>query len=250
MHASVRPLAIGAVAVLLQGGTIGIGSAQNAPATHPPIPGVAPPSDYGPGWGPEQESPPPPPSEAAAPNELPVLYVTDVEILQASGGTRTNIVHVTGIASSEGWSEPQLVPTYPGKPFDNVLDLELIATPPDQSEDASGFFPVSAIFAIEGGFPVDGVRVRGSENAITLRKIPGAAQATINVDDCGKCVGKKFAPAGSAPQAEQNVVREEDLPKSLRIIKDTDGIRNNEQDPNRLTLIVDKNNTILTAFWE
>jgi len=181
---------------------------------------------------------------------LPVLYVTDVEILQASGGTGTDIVRVTGIASSEGWSTPQLVPTYAGKPFDNVLDLELIATPPDQSEGASGFFPVSAIFAIEGGFPVDGVRVRGSENAITLRKIPGAAQATINVVDCAKCVGKKFAPAGSAPQAEQNVVREEDLPKSLRIIKETDGIRGVEQDPNRLTLIVDKNNTILEAFWE
>ena len=248
MHASVRPLAICAVAVLLQGGAIGIGSAQNAPETHPPIPGVAPPSAYGPGWGPEEESPPP--SEAAAPTELPILFVTDVEILQASGGNGTDIVQVTGIASSEGWSAPQLVPTYPGKPFDNVLDLELIATPPDQSEGASGFFPVSAIFAIDGGSAVDGVRVRGSENAITLRKIPGAAQAAINVDDCAKCVGKKFAPAGSAAQAEQNVVREEDLPKSLRIIKDTDGIRGIEQDPNRLTLIVDKNNTILEAFWE
>jgi len=181
---------------------------------------------------------------------MPVLFVTEVEILQASGGNGTDIVRVTGIASSEGWSAPQLVPTYPGKPFDNVLDLELIATPPDQSEGAGGFFPVSAIFAIEGGSPVDGVRVRGSENAITLRKIPGAAQTTLKVDDCAKCVGKKFAPAGSAPQAEQNVIREEDLPKSLRIIKETDGIRGTEQDPNRLTLIVDKNNTILEAFWE
>jgi len=235
--------------VLLQGGAIGLGSAQNAPATHPPIPGVAPPSAYGPGWGPEEESAAPP-SEGASPNELPVLYVTDVEILQASGGTGTDIVRVTGIASSEGWSAPQLVPTYPGKPSDNVLDLELIATPPDQSEGASGFFPVSAIFAIEGGSPVDGVRVRGSENAITLRKIPGAAQATINVNDCANCVGKKFAPAGSASQAEQNVVREEDLPKSLRIIKDTDGIRGIEQNPNRLTLMLDKNNIVLEAFWE
>ena len=249
MHASIRPLAICAVAVLLQGGGMGIASAQNAPATHPPIPGVAPPSASGPGWGPEEESTPPP-SEAEAPNELPVLYVTGVEILHASGGTGTDIVRVTGIASSEGWSVPQLVPTYPGKPFDSVLDLELIATPPDQSEDASGFFPVSAIFAIEGGSPVAGVRVRGSENAITLRQIPGSAQAAIKVDDCANCVGKKFAPAGSAPQAGQNIIREEDLPRPLRIIKDTDGIRGIEQDPNRLTLIVDKNNTILQAFWE
>lgn len=248
MHASIRPLAICAVAVLLQGGGVGIGSAQNAPAAHPPIPGVAPPSASGPGWGPEEESPPP--SEAAAPNELPVLYVTNVEILHASGGTGMDIVRVTGIASSEGWSTPQLVPTYPGKPFDNILDLELIATPPDQSEGASGFFPVSAIFSIEGGSPLAGVRVRGSDNAITLRKVPGAEEAAIKVDDCANCVGKKFAPAGSAPQAAQNIVREEDLPKPLRVIRDTDGIRGMEQDPNRLTLIVDDNNTILEAFWE
>ena len=251
MHASVRPLAICAVAVLLQGGAMGVGSAQNAPATHPPIPGVAPPSAYGPGWGnEEEEDSSPPPSEAAAPTELPVLYVTSVQILQTAGETGTDIVRVTGIVSSEGWSAPQLVPTYPGKPFDNVLDLQLIATRPDQSQGASGFFPVSAIFAIEGGSPVDGVRVRGSENAITLRKIPGEAQAALKVDDCASCVGKKFAAAGSASQAEQNIIREEDLPRPLRIIRDTDGIRGTEQDPNRLTLIIDKNNTILEAFWE
>jgi hypothetical protein len=248
MHATMRPLIICAVAALLQGGGLGYALAQNAPAAHPPVPGAAPPSASGPGWGPEEEPPPPP--EAAPPDQLPVLYVTNVEVLHASGGTGLDIVRVTGLASSEGWGAPDLVPTYAGKPYDNVLDLELIATPPEQSEDAGGFFPVSAIFAIEGGSPVAGVRVRGSENAITLRQMPGAAQAAIHVDDCAKCVGAKFAPAGSASQGDPNVVREEDLPKPLRIIRDTDGIHGTEHDPNRLTLIVDKNNTILEAFWE
>ena len=248
MHATMRPLVICAVAALLQGGGMGYALAQNAPAAHPPVPGAAPPSASGPGWGPEEEPPPPP--EAAPPEELPVLYVTSVEVLHASAGSGMDIVRVTGLASSEGWSAPELVPTYPGKPYDNVLDLELIASPPEQSEDAGGFFPVSAIFAIEEGTPLAGVRVRGSQNAITLRQIPGTAQAADHANDCAKCVGAKFAPAGTASQAEPNVIREEDLPKPLRIIKDTDGIRGVEHDPNRLTLVIDKDNTILEAFWE
>jgi hypothetical protein len=248
MHATMRPLVICAVAALLQGGGVGYALGQNAPAAHPPVPGVGPPSASGPGWGPEDEPPPPP--EAAAPDDLPVLYVTSVEVLHASAGSGQDIVRVTGLASSEGWSAPELVPTYAGKPYDNVLDLELIATPPGQSEDAGGFFPVSAIFAIEPGTSLAGVRVRGSENAIALRQIPGTAQASVQANDCAKCVGAKFAPAGSASQAGPNVVREEDLPKPLRIIKESDGIRGIEHDPNRLTIIVDQNNTILEAFWE
>jgi hypothetical protein len=176
--------------------------------------------------------------------------VTSVEILHASAESGMNIVRVTGLASSDGWSQPQLVPTYAGKPFDNVLDLELIATPPEQSEDATGFFPVSAVLAIEGGYQFAGVRVRSSENAITVRQVPGAAEAAISVNSCANCAGKKFAPAGSAPQTQQNVVREEDLPKLLRIVKASDGIRGIEHDPNRLTLILDEDNTILEAFWE
>jgi hypothetical protein len=248
MHATIRPLVICAVAALVLGVGMGFASAQNAPAAHPPTPGAAPPSASGPGWGPEEELPPPP--EAAAQEERPALYVTSVEILHASAGEGMDIVRVTGLASSEGWSAPQLVPTYAGKPSDNVLDLELIATPPEQSEDATGFVPVSAIFAIEGGNPPKGVRVRGSENAITVRPIPGSAQAAINVNDCAKCLGKKFAAAGSAPQGQPNVVREEDLPKFLRIVKASDGIRGTQHNPNRLTLILDEDNTIVEAFWE
>ncbi len=37
--------------------------------------------------------------------------------------------------------------------------------------------------------------------------------------------GKKFAPARSASQSQQGVVRQEDLPKLLRVVKASDGIR-------------------------
>ncbi len=248
MHVKTRPFGGLFVAAAVLGGLIQIASAQNATSEHSPIPGVAPPSLSGPGWGPEEETSQAP--GTAAVSDLPVLYVTSVEILRASAEPELDIVRVTGLVSSEGWSAPQLVPTYAGKPFDGILDLELIATPPEHSEAADGFVRVSAIFPLEPGHPFAGVRVRGSENAITIRQIPGGGDAAIRVDDCSNCVGKTFAPAGRASQPQQGVVRQEDLPGLLRIVRASDGIRGMEHDPNRLTVILDESNTILEAFWE
>jgi len=248
MHRIARPLFVFAAAALIQAAFAGVTFAQNNPPRHPPVPGVAPPSSSGPGWSTEEE--PLPAAENESQADLPVLYVTNVEILRTSAQPELVIVSVTGLAASEGWAAPLLVPTYAGKPFDGILDLELIATPPEQSEPAGGFVQISAIFPLEQGQILRGVRVRGSENAITVRQIPGSSQVTISVNDCANCVGKKFAPDGSAPQPQEGVVRQEDLPKSLRIIKESDGIRGVEQDPNRLSLILGEDNTILEAYWE
>nr|WP_294524437.1 hypothetical protein [uncultured Rhodopila sp.] len=106
-----------------------------------------------------------------------------------------------------------------GKPFDGILDLELIATPPDQSQVADGFVLVSAILPLEEGHPFEGVRVRGFENAITIKGVPGMVRATTSVNDCQTCPGKRFAPEGSAAQPQQDLVRKEDLPRLLRTIK-------------------------------
>jgi len=247
MQAIARRIAMFAFAVM-QWSMIGSAFAQNGPAAHPPIPGVAPPSYSGPGWAPEEEPAAAP--ERAASTDLPVLYVTSVEILRTSAEPTLDIVRVTGLAASQGWSAPQLVPTYAGKPFDGILDLELIATPPDQSQAADGFVQISALLTLEQDHPFAGVRVRGSENAIVVKEIPGVVRATININDCQNCMGKKFAPEGSTLQPQQEVVRKEDLPKHLRMIKASDGISGAEQDPNRLTLILDEDNTILEAFWE
>ncbi len=94
------------------------------------------------------------------------------------------------------------------------------------------------------------MRVRGSENAITVRQIPGSGEVKVSVNDCKACVGQKFAPESTAPQPGQGVVRQEDLPKLLRVIKAGDGIRGIEHDPNRLSLVLGEDNTILEAFWE
>jgi len=233
---------------VMQWGTIASAFAQNGPTAHPSIPGVAPPYYSGPGWAPEEEPTAAPESTASV--DLPVLYVTSVEILRTSADPKIDIVRVTGLAASQGWGAPQLVPTYAGKPFDGILDLELIATPPDQPQVAEGFAQVSAILPLEEGRPFVGVRVRGSENAIAVTEIPGVVRATISVNDCANCVGKKFAPEGSTLQPQQEVVRKEDLPKLLRMIKASDGIRGSKQDPNRLTLLLGDDNTILEALWQ
>jgi hypothetical protein len=189
-------------------------------------------------------------AEAAAVPELPVLYVTSVEILRTSNEPRLDIVRVTGVTSSAGWSAPQLVPTYAGKPADDILDLELIAAIPEQSQDAEGFAPIGAIFPLEQGHPFKGVRVRASENAIVVKQMPGIEQATTEVDDCKDCLGKKFAAAAPAQPKQPGLVREQDLPKLVRVIRPSDGIRGIEQNPNRLTLILNEDNTIVEAFWE
>jgi hypothetical protein len=232
----------------LQPSSIGSALAQNTPAEHPPIPGVAPPAYSGPGWGLDEQPAAAP--ETASSADLPVLYVTSVEVLRTSAEPKLDIIRVTGLAASQGWSAPQLVPTYAGKPFDSILDLELIANPPNQSQVADGFVPVGAVLTLEEGHPFEGVRVRGSENAITIKTIPGVVRAAISVNDCHACPGKKFAAEGGTAQPQQDLVRKDDLPKLLRTIKASEGIRGASQDPNRLTLMLGEDNTILEAFWE
>jgi hypothetical protein len=248
MQANVLALVALAVAAASMGSLTEIASAQNSTSEHPAIPGVAPPSLSGPGWGPEQQAGEP--AQTTPPPDLPVLYVTSVEVMRSSAEPELDIVRVTGLASSDGWSVPQLVPTYAGKPFDGILDLELVATPPEQSEVASGFVPVSAVLALQPDHGLAGVRVRGSENAITIKSTPGENHLAVNVNDCSGCVGKKFTSEGTGGQPQQAVVRQQDLPKLLRIIKVNDGVRGIEHNPNRLSLILGEDDTILEAFWE
>ncbi len=190
------------------------------------------------------------PSQMELGNELPVLYVTGVEVLRTATEPQIDIVRVTGLAASKGWSFPQLVPTATGVTSDGVLDLQLIAASPEQSQDADGFVPVSAVLVLEPGDPYKGLRVHGSENSVELKQIPGSNAQRVEVNDCHDCVGKMFVPAGHAQGSQGAIVREEDLPKELRLVMQSGGIRGSEQNSNRLSLILGDNNTITEAFWE
>jgi hypothetical protein len=144
----------------------------------------------------------------------------------------------------------QLVPTFWGKPFDDVLDLQFIATAPVQSQPAEGFVPIGAVFTLEEDHPFKGVRVRASENTIEVKPLPGFKQASVTVDSCKDCIGKKFSERGQAAAGQPSIVRQEDLPKILRWIIPTRGIRGITHNPNRLNLILGDDNTIVQAYWE
>ena len=241
-----RRVGAAAITVVLQVSLAGLALGQGSP----PSPSAAgQPQGYGSAGG-EQIVEATPSSETTPSTELPVLYVTSVEIMRTSTMPQLDIVRVTGLTGSQGWSAPQLVPTYAGKPLDGILDLQFIATMPDQTQPAEGFVPISAIFPLEEGHQFKGVRVRASENAIEVKQIPGANQAQINVNDCKDCIGKKFVERGQAQPGQQGIVRQEDLPKVLRWIIPSRGIRGITHDPNRLNLILSDDNTIVAAYWE
>jgi hypothetical protein len=234
-----------AIAAALRIGLAGVAFAQGGP---PPSGAPGQPQGYA-GGGAGQMVEPTQSDETTPGTELPVLYVTSVEVMRTSTEPQLDIVRVTGLTGSQGWSAPQLVPTYVGKPLDGILDLQFIATMPQQTQTAEGFVPIGAVFPLEEGHLFKGVRVRASENAIEVKQLPGVNQAQINVNDCKDCVGKKFVERGKAP-GQQGVVREEDLPKVLRWIIPSRGIRGITHDPNRLNLILGDDNTIIAAYWE
>ena len=245
MSKTFRRLAVFGVGAAMQGGLICVALAQGTP-----------PSSFG-GAAPQyvaaeaaQMVEPAAPADTTASTELPVLYVTSVEVLRTAVEPKLDIVRVTGLTGSAGWSEPQLVPTFAGKPADDILDLQFIATMPEESQKAEGFVPIGAIFPLEQGHPFKGVRVHASENAIEVTQLPGTSQVTIKINGCEACVGKKFVEKGQARPGQQGIVRQEDLPEVLRWVSPSRGIRGITQNPNRLTLILNHDNTIVAAFWE
>ena len=190
------------------------------------------------------------PAGASRPLEMPILYVTGIEVLRSASEPKIDIIRVTGLVSSRGWSAPQLVPFFYGKATDDVFDLQLIATSPRQSQKPDGFIPISAMFTLDPGHGFKGVRVRAGANALELKQLPGVAQTEIKAIDCKECIGKKFAEKGKAPAGTANVVREEDLPRGFRAIEPTRGVAGIVHNPNRINLILDDNQTIVMAFWE
>jgi hypothetical protein len=245
MNKIFRVLGVLAAAAVLPVVAAGLAGAQ---AANPPTP----PSSGGPAYevGEPGEPETGQQTQVSSQTELPVLYLTGVEVMRSVTEPAIDIVRVTGLAGSQGWSNPQLVPTTVGKPLDGILDLQFIATMPTQSQTATGFFPLGAVFTMELGHEFKGVRVRASENAIEVDTIPGHQEATIAVDGCKDCVGKKFAERGKAAAGTPGVVRQDDLPKTVRWIPPNRGIRGITHNPNRLNLLLDANDMIIAAYWE
>jgi hypothetical protein len=195
-----------------------------------------------------EETSPPADTARSQDNGLPLLLVTSLVVTHPEGKPAIDLIRVTGLASSGGWIEPRLVPTYEGPAPDGVLDLELVATPPEETLQADGFQPMDALLELPAGHPYTAIRVRGAENALAIDHLPGATQAEIKIEDCRDCVGKHFDTASTSGTA--NAITSASLPRVLRVIRPSDGVYGADLDPNRLTLLLDGKGTIVKAFWE
>ena len=183
----------------------------------------------------------------------PVVFVTSVEVLRSDRAGGLDVVRVRGVVTGQSWSQPHLIPITQGQPRDGMLDLIFQASAPAGAAGLGPFMPVEAILPVETGHPYKGVRVRGGNNAISLKAIPGYAETPAPKEDCAKCIGKFFVAKGANPPAgatAENTVREADLPYMLRIIKPTDGIPSYALEPNRLTLLLSEDGRIVDGAWD
>lgn len=209
--------------------------AQSASADSEP--GAA--STQGPGGGEEQRA--------------PVLRITSVEVIRSTHGSNLDIVRVRGLASSEGWEEAELVPLTRGVPTDGILELVFMAKAPSQAMEATGFEAVEAIFPLEPNHPYKGVNVRGAVEALSLTRLPGFVDGKAGGEDCKKCVGKTFVAKGAQTptgKSSSEVVKEDELPPATHVIRAGEGVGKVDPNPNRLTIILNKDNKITAAVWD
>ena len=171
--------------------------------------------------------------------------------MRSTHAPELDVIRVRGLTSTDAWESPDLVPLAHGPSADGVLDLVFVARTPDDAKSPTPFSWLEAIFVIEEGHPYKAVRVRGATNSVLLNKLPGYVEVAALKEDCTSCVGKYFVAKGTAaPAAAGGVVREEDLPPNLRVIKASEGVKNFDTDPNRLTLILGDDGRIETAVWD
>jgi hypothetical protein len=191
--------------------------------------------------------------EAETPKVAPVLWVTSVEAMSSTHAPTLDVIRVRGITSTDGWEEAELVPLTKGTPPDGMLDLAFVAQAPANSTSPSKSPVIEAVFTLEPGHPFKGVRVHGATNRVTLKAIPGYAEAPPPPADCTDCVGKYFVAKGeTAPSgvSANEVIHEETLPKILHVVKPTEGIGKLDSDPNRLTIVIGDDGRIVIAVWD
>lgn len=218
-------------------------------AQQPPAAGAPPAAKPGGPYMDQQSGPPP--DQGGPP--APVVFVTSVEVLHSDRSGGLDVIRARGLVTSGSWNQPHLLPITRGQPLDGMLDLIFQASAPSGASTLGPFMVVESILPVETGHPYKGVRVRGGSNVITLKTLPGFAEAPAPKEDCAKCLGKYFVAKGANPPAgvaADNIVREADLPYTLRVIKPADGIPSYVVDPNRLTLLLSEDGRIIDAAWD
>ena len=181
----------------------------------------------------------------------PVFWVSSVEVFHSNHAPQLDIVRVRGLASTDGWESGELIPLTKGVPADGVLDLAFVAEAPVNNTSPTKYPLIEAVFAIEPGHPFKGVRVHGAANRVSLTSFPGYTEADGQPKDCSSCVGKYLLRKGATipvNRTQETIVREEELPKNTRIIRDSEGIGTLDSDPNRTTLVLNEKGEIVVAL--
>jgi hypothetical protein len=239
-----------AIASLFAAGLLGSAALAQQ---QPPSAGGPPPGQQGQQQGQQAYPGPGQPSGTVGGPPAPVVFVTSVEVLRSDRNGGLDVVRVRGVVTGSSWSQPHLIPITQGQPRDGMLELIFQASAPAGAAGLGPFMPVESILPVATGHPYKGVRVRGGNNALSLKTIPGYVEAPAPKEDCAKCVGKFFVAKGANPPAgatAENTVREADLPYKLRIIKPEDGIPSYALEPNRLTLLLSEDGRIIDGAWD
>src|ERR1700733_615066 len=192
-------------------------------------------------------------AETDAIESFPVMAITSVEILRSEHTPGVDVILVRGLTSADGWTEGTLVPISRGTPVDGVLDLVFVAQAPQDSAATTGYAPINAILPLEAGHPYKAIRVRGANNTVMLKTLPGFVEVKPPAEACSPCIGKQFVATGATAPAgtpASEVVQEENLPAHARVVRPTDGIDDMRTNPNRLTLVIGDDGRIVDAVWE
>lgn len=164
----------------------------------------------------------------------PVFWITSVEVMSSAHGPKLDLVRVRGLVTAEGWESAELMPMTAGIPSDGILELALVAEAPSESARPTSFSEVEAVFAMEPGHPFNGVRVHGAANRVVVKTLPGYAESATPPKNCADCTGKLFVAKGQtvpAGHAAKDIVHEEELPNTLRVIHESSGIGSMDLDP-------------------
>lgn len=196
------------------------------------------------------DQPAPAPPSAGQAHTSPLFWVSSVEVMRSAHSPQLDVIRVRGLASTNGWESAELVPMTKSLPPDGVLDLAFVAEPPANNTTPIAYPELEAVFVMEPGHPFKGVRVHGAANRVTLYTLPGYAVSQAPPKDCAECLGKVFVPRGQTATSAAAIVREEDLPRNLRVIRESDGIGTLESNPNRMTLLLNEKGQIVMALWD
>ncbi|WP_419805929.1 hypothetical protein [Terriglobus sp.] len=188
----------------------------------------------------------------AQPNTAPVFWISNVEVIRTTHSPQLDVIRARALTSTAGWEAAELVPITRGTPIDGILDLAMVAQAPAESSSMAAYAEIEAVFTIEPGHPFKGVRVHGAANRVVLNTLPGYAVSANPPNDCVTCQGKLFVSKGQRVPAGEtaNVVREEDLPRNLRVIRESDGLDTLQANPNRMTVMLNETGHIVSTNWD